>query len=635
MRALAALFIASAIAASAPAQEPADSSASALRPDSLRGAAEILFDKLLTTYRWNGRLVYAGVTGPLSLSLNERFTSTLIRIDRTLVTDEQHVNLGLKYRLSGRLRGASELSSFFLSDDKGIGISNASSHALYGGVEYAPLDNVIIEPLIGMRTDNQIDQHDRGVSYLLRASADDIDYYGYRTRFRGRLQVDRLDPRTVESDSALVSVEKSFFEQTRNVMRFRFTRNRRDFYFTPDSAVRREYGVTQNFETRAENNFAVGDSLDYALSDGALLSFQGSVLTRHIGRETRYRTAADNRLATDIDELRMEGSVQASVAGGSWFNGTVRFLYQERDERHTAVEDARYDGTKNIDALTRLEEEKNNRSRSTSLSTALSAVLSRSDTLGLTASGTLLRYDTPSDANLDDRDELWYILNFTAAHRFNRYLHLSLSADANLTHIVYIASARSADNTWNRIFRLSPRAEYSPSEHVRTVNRFEVLANYTVYDFEYLSSSTRSFAFRQFAFVDSTKWQVSKRFSADWYNYLRFYERGDFRWDDFAERPVNAFEDKTFHGSVSYNLHEGLLFSIGIRYFSQHRFGYIGSERVLERFFRSVGPTAMVRWWTNGGRTVFSVGGWLEHQSMTGQADARSANMTMSLFVRI
>jgi hypothetical protein len=625
--------LAALLSAAGAAQELRDSARTYTRTDSLNNAT-LTFDKLLSNYRWNAGLLYRGGSGPLSYALDERYTSTLIKIGRTLITDEQRLSFTARYGLAERLRAATELSSFLLSDDKGIGISNASSHALYGGVEYLPIDNVTLTPLVGLRSDNQIDEHDRGVSYLLRAAADDLDYAGYRSQFRGRVQFDLLDPRTIESDSATVRVQKTFFQETANSTLLRFSRNRRDFYLTPDSAVRSAYGVSHNIESRTENDFSFGDSLVYGVADGALLTFQGSVLTRHIGRETRYRTSADNRLPTDIDEMRLEGSVEAALSSGGWFTGSFRYLYQERDERHRALDDPVYDAEKNIDALTRIEEEKNNHSQRTSLSSTLGALLSASDTLGLTASGTILRYDTPSDANLDDRDELWYIASLSYAHRFSRSLTMSVAADANLMHLVYLASARSADNTWNRIFRVSPRAVYTPSDRMVSVNRFEVLANYTVYDFEYLSSSTRSFAFRQFAFVDSTQYRFSRRFSADWYNYLRFYERGDFRWDEFAERPVNAFEDKTFQGSFSYMLKEGLLFSIGIRYFSQLRFGYVGPERVLERFFKSVGPTTLVRW-TAGRRTEFSLSGWLEHQTMTDQPDHRSANMTMSLFVRI
>jgi hypothetical protein len=613
------------VASSASARDGGDSSRTAARADTVN-TASLLFDKLLSNYRWNGALVYRETAGPLAYAIDERFTSTLIKLGRSLITDEQHLSVAARYGLSERLRASAELSSFVLSDDRGIGISNAS--------EYLLVDGITVEPLIGFRSDNQIDEHDRGASYLLRATGRDLDYNGYRTQFRGRLQVDRLDPRTIESDSAVVSVRKTFFPESRNAILFRFTRNRRDFYFTPDAAVRSAYGVSHNIESRTENNVLVGDSLEYEVVPGALLTFQGSVLARHIGRETRYRTASDDRLATDIDEMRLEGSAEAAFAPGRPLSGMFRFLYQERDERHTARDDPNYDAQVDVDAFTRLEEEKNNHAQRTSLAATMTALVSSRDTIGLAASGTILRYDTQSDENLDDRDELWYILNLSYARRMSRSLTVGISADANLTHLVYLASARSADNTWNRIFRVSPRAVYSPGEAFFSSNRFEVLANYTVYDFEYLSGSTRSFSFRQFAWVDSSELRLTKRFSANWYNYLRFYERGDFRWDEFAERPVNAFEDKTLQGTFSYILREGLLFSVGIRYFSSLRFGYIGSERVLERFFKSVGPTTQIRW-TAGPRTDFSVSGWFEHQTMTDQPDHRSANMTMSLYVRI
>jgi len=97
----------------------------------------------------------------------------------------------------------------------------------------------------------------------------------------------------------------------------------------------------------------------------------------------------------------------------------------------------------------------------------------------------------------------------------------------NLSHLVYLSPQRSADNTWNRIFRLSPRFAYKPSEKFFSFNTFEVLANYTTYDFEFISASVRSYVFRQFAFIDSTEVGISNRFSLGWYHYLRFYERGN------------------------------------------------------------------------------------------------------------
>jgi hypothetical protein len=596
--------------------------------------SSITFDKLLTTYRWNGLLHYTNRFGPLSLKVNERFTSSYIRIDKGLIRDEQVLGLSVRYDLAERWKAVTEVSSYVLSDNKSIGIGNASSHGVYGGLGFLPQQNILIEPLIGFRIDNQIDQYDRGVSYLLRGSATDLDYYGYSTNVLGRFQYDKLDPRTLSSDSAIITVRKNFFGQTRNALQFRYLRNSRDFYFAADSGVRRQFNILQNIETRAERTFGIGDSLDYAIGDRGLLTFNGNIISRLINRETRYRTSADNRLATEIHELRIEGSAQATLYIGKSLDGSFRLYYQERNEQHKIIDDPDLDRLKNINNLAAVEEQKNNQSHRTSLSSGIHFRPSKSDTLIFSGSGTLLRYDTPSLGNLDDRDELWYVLNITTLHKINRYLHVTFSADANLTHLVYLSSRRSADNTWNRILRISPRVVYSPTSGMTTMNRFEVLANYTVYDFEYLSSSTRSFSFRQFAFIDSTTIELTQKLAFEWFNHLKLYERGDLRWDAFSERPVAAFEDKTFSGTLVYSINYRLLFSVGIRYFNQLRFGYSGSTRYIERSFRSIGPTTAIRWNVSN-TTEFLLNGWFEHQSMSDQPNSRYANMSMSLNMRI
>src|SRR5262249_10337383 len=154
-------------------------------------------------------------------------------------------------------------------------------------------------------------------------------------------------------------------------------------------------------------------------------------------------------------------------------------------------------------------------------------------------------------------------------HLLNRYLSLAFTADVNLTHLVYLFGERSADNTWNRIFRLAPRLDYHPSEAVSSLNVFEVLANYTSYDFEYPGSPIRSYAYRQYRLMDSTTIGITGRTRLSLFGHLRLYERGEFQWDSFAERPLNYFQDKTLIAAIYYTLKEGLLFSVGIRYFSQ------------------------------------------------------------------
>jgi len=596
----------------------------------------VVFDKFLNTYHWTGSLSLARSEGAVSVRLREQLLSTLIRADRDYIKDEQSFDMSLKHRWSPTLRGSAEVVSFILADDRGIGISNASSHAAYGGVEYEPFSHFFLEPLAGYRLDNQVEQKDRGASYLLRLSLDTVEFGGYRTALGGRFQFDELFPRRLETHTAAVTVDKIFFEQTSNSLRMAFNRNQRDFYTPTDSAVVREYGVVHNIERRTENAFAVSDLLDYSIGSRLLLGFGGNILTRTIGRSTRYQVVSGGRtntFNTSIGELRIDGNVQARYSLSSSLSAAGQFFYQERDEHHAVETDDRI-LTVVADSASRAEGRKDNHSRRISLAAALTLALSPSDSLLLSGSTTLLRYDTPSSENDDDRDELWDIVGLSYSHRFNSYLGLYLSADADLTHLVYLLSSRSADNTWNRVFRLSPRLDYRPSESVFTSNTFEVLANYTVYDYEYPSSLIRSFVFRQFSFADSTTIDLTRRFGIEWTSSIRFYERGELQWETFSEHPVNYFEDRSSTGAVRFRASAGLHFSCGIRYFSQTRYMFSGSERVPETFLRSIGPVATALWHA-ADRADLVLKGWFEQQSQTNQLDRSYSNMTMTFTLRL
>ena len=596
----------------------------------------MVFEKNLNTYRWNGMAKYEKVMGATSLHFNEQFLSSLIHIDQNLIRDEQSLDLSVQQRCTDRLNAAMKVASLSVSDNKSITLGNTASHAVYGGFTYEPVDRVTIEPLLGMRLDNQFNQHDKGPSYLLNLSSDSLEYEGYHTRMNGMMQYDFLTPRRQETRSAVVNIGRNFFEQTRNALQFEYYGNRRDFYFPADTTVQQQFHVLNNIGTRAENGLTISDSLDYDAGKNMLLSFQGNVFTRSIGRSTQYLTFVPGQqtpLNTTIDELKIDGGVKANYVRNKVFNAAIGFYYQERDEHH-AIQPDNAAGQTDVDQQARKEELKNNHSRRTTLTSAMDIAISQSHSVAFSGSISLLRYDTPSAGNNDDRDELRYIFNLTSTHRINLHMNMSVAAEANLTHIVYLASTRSASNTWNRIIRLSPRLEYFPSREFSTVNTFEVLANYTVYDFEYASTANQGIVFRQFSFVDSSHLNLTRRLSLQWSSTIRFYERGDLQWNAFAERPINYFEDKTYLGKIDYVVPPRLIFSVGIRYFSLSRYEYAGSSRNLQSFLRSIGPITNILW-NVGQQTEFSISGWYEHQSQTGVLNRGIANMTMSLTVRI
>ena len=594
------------------------------------------FNRAFDTYTWLGAARYGMSIGPLTFSLKELFQSTLVQTDSRRITDQQSFDILGKYWLNSTISSVVKLSSISVSDNQSIGITNVFSNAGYGGLEFRPMEHFYVTPLIGFRYEKQSNERDRGMSYALDVDADSLMYDGYNTILDGKFQYDKLSPRVNEFRTLGIHTEKIFFERTRNLFSIVYNRNRRDFYSPADPSVSALFHVASNIESRSEDGITASDTLDYNIGNSFLMSFEGNVFTRTIERDTKYRIFFGNTNPvpnTNTQEMKIEGGVQAEYDVANNLSVNVRFVYQERDEQHRILPEDSI-SLSSFNSLSKIEESKNNHSRRALLSSQVTWAFSTFHSVSLTGSSSIIRYDTPSQENVDDHDELFYIVGLITTHHLNRYLDLTITANVNLTHLVYLSGQRSADNTWNRIFQLSPRAVYKPTNSISTINVFEVLANYTSYDFEYPGSPIRSFAFRQFRFLDSTSIALTQKLRIELFSHLRFYERGEFQWAAFAERPLDYFEDKTFIDAIAYNFTPSLLFSVGIRYFSQSRFAYTGQERQLQSFLRSIGPLTSILWRVSG-RTEFSLNGWYEGQSQTGLANRSFANLTMSLSVHL
>jgi hypothetical protein len=115
-------------------------------------------------------------------------------------------------------------------------------------------------------------------------------------------------------------------------------------------------------------------------------------------------------------------------------------------------------------------------------------------------------------------------------------LSASVSAQIQGTHLVFLKSQLSAQNNWNTIIRLTP------SFRIRTLHfsaspEFEIMANYTANDFEKITGSSRSVSFRQISYRDSITIPFGQKYYAASQINLRYFERGELRWSEFAEKP--------------------------------------------------------------------------------------------------
>jgi hypothetical protein len=603
------------------------------RHDSLgvSNRATIGFERYFNTYLWSTGGNYRWSSDEWKLKVGELFRSSLIQTNEKFIKDEQNFNIYALRNLNEKLGFEVDASSVVFSDNRGIGINRASIHSGLAGLRYQLGDSGYISPNIGMKSDNQTGQRDNGLSYRLMSQIGELDLSGYRTNFYGRFSEDRITPRKGESHAAVLSVAKTFVEGTKNEFRVQFIRNRRDFYFAADSLVANEFGVSNNIEQRIEEILDVTNGLDYAAGERLFFTFAANLRQRGISKNINYKASAiatSDAFDTDISEFKLNVSAEARYRSET-LKGVFHIGYEERNEEHEAKPFAGVDRSF-LELRQNSERRKNNSAHRTFLMGNGEIALTSQNLLTVSGFASLLRYDTPSAENTDDRDELLITLGLSDRQSLGPRLDFSLSADVVLNHVVYIFSDRSANNNWNRVFRLSPRIDYRPSSSMTTTNGFEVLANYTVYDFEQQVFSVRSFSFRQFSIIDSTIYKLSRRVALDFSARVKLYERGQLRWREFRERPVNYFDDRTFFGQFRYTPKVDITVAVGFRYFSLTRFRYQERERVFENRLVNYGPTCLIDWSMNqNARLVIS--GWYEIQAQSDRTSTSVSNVAMKI----
>jgi hypothetical protein len=627
-------------ACTARAQEPYRGGDFPLLPsDSLQrvNTASILFDRNLNTYNWIGRAAIDTVSNGVHVGILQQFAANVIEFQGgggpappKLQSSQENLSLLVRAPAGALFSPQVQWSSFQYSDNKGTGLNNAASENLLGGAQYTPFSWLSLTPMAGYRWDSQAGIRDRGMTYLLGARVPEMEADGYLVSGNAQFREDLLSPRMLEGDFARLGVQKVFSPYARDSLEVDLIRNRHEYYAPADSTI----------ESRTEQVFSFADRLDYELDPALASTFFVSINGRGLDKEVRNWDATAPQSAqfnTRINEFRLDTYVQSvyrTPAGrdAAW----LRLSYSERSETHSAQLPG--GAPPSLDSLfsqaNAQEHVNDNTSRRTQLSGAVSVPVSASDRFDLTGSIGILRYDTPSDENVEDRDDLLVALTLSTWHRVSRSLDLGVVLDGTIDHLVYLLKERSANNNYNRVLRLSPRTIYRPAPWLSSLNAFEVLANYTVYDFEQLLPSVKSFSYRQLGWLDSTTVDLTHRIGFDFFAYWKVYERGQLEWSQFRERLESAASELTYAVQVRVRPAANTLFAAGIRYFGQTRYTYTEGVRQVDSFLNSVGPTCTISW-DPGAHSRIQFQGWYERQREPDGGSQSLASMTMNIYVNL
>lgn len=588
------------------------------------------FDKQLNTFYLKSQLQLYGNFDNVIIRMNENFGSTFIRNETNNTRDEQHFNLNTKYLLNKNFAFGILGSSSLLSDNRSLGINESVVNYVSAFSELQPINNLRVNPFGGYSSNTQIGITDNGPLYGVEGILDRLAFSDLNIVSELRFRNEDIIPRRNLLRYYSLTVANTFDRSVSNTIRAFFSQNRKDFYFDADSITSAQFNIDNNIQSRIETGYQIYDRLSY---DGFLdifsLDLSAGINWRKIDRENRYKTAelqTNTLYDTRIDELKLEIDA-ATRYTSKIFDGIFRLNINERDEKHVVN---RYDGMSQTiyEQKSEQEEQKNNNSSRAILSLLGNYKISSTDQLTFSLYQSKLVYDTQSKSNDDDRDELLSIIRLRYSKLLTSYFTGFVNAEATFGHTVYLFASRSSNNNQNRIIRLRAGGDYSGSI-VKSFNSFEVSANYTVYDYEDITTNYQSYSFRQFTAIDSSTIQINDDVSLFVYGYLKLSEIGDFNWDNFTARPTRFLEELYLEPRfILY--YDRTIFSIGLRLFEQNTFLYQENNKIPSIEYTSLGPIALIDIFAWKNLNIL-LKGYYEFISNTNLPDKQQA----SLFVQV
>jgi len=548
------------------------------------------FDKHLNTYSLNSGFIFNKSFGNFNFSINENFISKFIKTGQSNIRDEQKLSLLTSYNFSNKLAIGVSGENRILSDDRTIGINQASVSNISLFTLYSPEPDMVFSPFTGYSNNRQIGENDYGLLYGFESNINQLEISDFNLTSQMKFRNEDISPRKNLIRYLNLIVDNNFDKDVSNTFGARFIQNRKDFYYTAELQTAGDLNIVNNIQTRIETGYAVEDRLKFGnFFEIFTLDALGKVTWREIDKDTRYKPFTINDKSfydTKINELRLEFEGVISYYS-DFFSASLRGIVSERDEKNI-TQNIRGSNPFYFEEREREERRKNNNSTRALLALLGGFNFSKTDKLAFSLLQNKLRYDTPAEDNFDDRDEVLSILRIRYSKQLTPFFEAFINTEGTFNHIVYLFSERSSNNNINRVLKFASGGNYL-GKNVRSSNTFEVSANYTVYDFEDLNPNYKSFSFRQFTAMDSSAVRIFKDLSLNVYGYLKLSEQGDFSWNSFSERPIRFLEEIYGEPKLSININR-VLFSLGIRYFSLKTFNYDESGKVLDSDYLSMGP---------------------------------------------
>lgn len=598
--------------------------ASLLEQPKVLGGSAIVFgvDKIANTFTFTGKAdVQTTLFNGMGLRFVNDLRSTVFRTTTLAVRHDQFSQLEIDVPITASISAIARQSWTLSQDSRSLGLASLERLNGGGGLRYRIDDKSVVEWIGGIEANTQIGRSAQGVVSALRAVVQGVDIDEWQLRGTAVFDLNRMDALRTNTDADVrTTIERLLDDGSELRLTAQWLSLRRQFFTQvgslPDLSV----------ETRAEQRLHLDASVQAPLSNTITVSAQGSLQSAGIDRQYGMAelevpiTAVNRRLSElviDVSgEVRYEkGNVRLTAGAG---------LFRRDEQNGVQGQFALPD--QELATIRAQENQRDNATVRTRMYGSGRVQLSENDTLRIEGASWLLRYDTPSALNFDDRDELTHVVTLQYGRAISSILSAGVVLSGQSVHLVFIRAQRSALNNVNRVLRLSPYVRIAGSV-VSMQPQCEVLANFTVYDFEDNNSSVRSFSFRQVSLRDSIIVRFGGGISLESHVLLRYFERATLFWSRFAESPETANLERLTKMLIFSRPGTHVGVGVGVRLYGleQRTLGGFPGPSTNRVFWA---PEVSMRWQSPSGSEV-SFGGWYEFQTIDGTQRRELPNLLL------
>lgn len=577
------------------AQSGFDTTQVSFLPPASRNSVLTVFNKELSIYSLLSKINYSLASGRFNFRVTEELNSSLLKYSGSNTTrDENVLKLSGDYNHSNFFNPGFMVSSQLYSDSRITDINTAASNfgILYNRLLLEDLVNIL--PFGGYIEDVQSGISNSGLIYGVQGGMERTLFSDFMIGSGFQFRNEDISPRKNTLRDITASVENFFDSEVRNSLSVRYHEAGRDFFFDADSALKQFFLIDKNQQRRNERFINISDEFHYSgLLSNTSVSIGFNFSDRLVERSTRYRRPDDlfpTSFDSQIEELKFD--ISSGINYTSEF--TVLKLvtsYAERNEKFLLINP----GNSNPDHFEQRQKNegiKNNIASQIFLSLTGSVYLSNSDKVDLSLSHFKLRYDTPSNENIDERDELLAQFRVRYTRLINSSLAVFAGFDMSYGKLVYILAARSSNNNTNRIFKLNTGYSYE-GRGFRNHGNFEIIANYLVYDFEDLNPGFKSFSFRQISLSDSLSVALADGLNLEFTGFYKLSEQGDLKWSDYKIKPGREITEILLLPAFATTLGD-YTFKLGLRYYSYLSDVIVNEEKKEENYYRGLAPLAEI-----------------------------------------